>query len=54
MAKTKASDPTDIPDGVPEDRVDALYGLRLDEFTSARDALAKELRREGKRTVPIG
>jgi hypothetical protein len=49
MAKTEASDPTNIPDGVPEERVDALYGLPLDEFTPARDALAKELRREGKR-----
>jgi hypothetical protein len=55
MAKTEASDPTDVPAGVAEDRVDALYGLALDEFTPARDALAKELRgarqREGAEWV---
>ena len=44
-----ASDPVEIPKGVPEDRVDALYGLPLDEFTPSRDALAKELRGEGRR-----
>lgn len=49
MAKTAVSDPTDVPAGVPADGVDALYGLPLDEFTPARDALAKELRREGQR-----
>lgn len=43
------SDPVQIPDGVPEDEVDALYGLPLDEFTPRRDALAKELRGSGKR-----
>ncbi len=32
-----------------EERVDALYGLPLDGFTPARDALAKELRMEGQR-----
>jgi vacuolar-type H+-ATPase subunit I/STV1 len=32
-----------------EERVDALYGLPLSEFTRSRDALAKELRKEGKR-----
>ena len=49
MAKTDASDPTDVPAGVAEERVDALYGLSLDEFTAARDALAKDLRKGGER-----
>ena len=49
MAKAAASDPTDIPLEVPDDRVDALYGLPLDDFTAARDALAKDLRKEGQR-----
>lgn len=44
-----ASDPTEIPDGVPGDRVDALYGLPIDDFTSSRDALAKELRQARRR-----
>jgi hypothetical protein len=44
-----ASDPTQLPKGVPDDGVDALYGLPLDEFTPARDALAKELRGSGER-----
>ncbi|HEX8067893.1 MAG TPA: hypothetical protein VF520_15340 [Thermoleophilaceae bacterium] len=44
-----ASDPNDLPAGVPEDRVDALYGLQLDDFTPSRDALAKELRESGDR-----
>jgi hypothetical protein len=35
MAKAAASDPTDIPPEVPDERVDALYGLPLDEFTAA-------------------
>ena len=35
------------PEGVQADRADALYGLPLDEFTSSRDALAKELRQAG-------
>ena len=48
MAKAAASDPTDIPPEVPDERVDALYGLPLDEFTAARDALAKDLRKEGE------
>jgi hypothetical protein len=34
---------------VPEDAVDELYGLPLDEFTARRDELAKELRATGKR-----
>lgn len=46
-----ASDPTEVPDGVPEEGVDALYGLPLDEFTPARDALAKELRAGGERAA---
>jgi hypothetical protein len=44
-----ASDPTQLPGDVPEQDVDALYGLPLDEFTPARDALAKELRGAGER-----
>src|SRR5690242_17557670 len=43
------SDPTDIPPSAPAERVDALYGLPLDEFTPERDALAKELRQGGRR-----
>ena len=54
MAKTEASDPTDVPAGVAEERVDALYGLSLDEFTPPA-TLAKELRgarqREGSEWV---
>src|ERR671927_1493124 len=49
MAKTAASDPNDVPTGVPEKRVDALYGVPLEEFTPARDALAKDLRGKGER-----
>ena len=33
----------------PDDAIDRLYGLALDEFIPARDALAKELRAEGRR-----
>ena len=33
----------------PDDAVDRLYGLPLDEFIPAREALAKELRSEGRR-----
>jgi len=43
------SDPIEIPEAAPEDAVDALYGLPLDEFTPRRDALVKELRGAGKR-----
>jgi len=32
---------------VPLDELDGLYGLPLDEFTAARNELAKRLRREG-------
>lgn len=34
---------------MPEDRGDALYGLPLEEFVAARDALARELRAGGDR-----
>jgi hypothetical protein len=34
---------------VEDDRTDALYGLPLEEFTAARNALARELRQEGDR-----
>jgi hypothetical protein len=43
------SDPTVIPERLPAERVDELYGLPLDEFTPARDELAKELRSGGDR-----
>ena len=33
----------------PDDLADRLYGLELDEFTPARDAAAKELRKEKRR-----
>ena len=33
----------------PDDAIDRLYGLALDEFIPARDALAKELRDSGRR-----
>lgn len=49
MTPVPASDPTSIPADVPEDAVDELYGLPLDEFTPRRDELAKELRRAGQR-----
>jgi len=42
------SDPTQVPKGAPEQDVDALYGLPLDEFTPRRDALAKALRADGE------
>ena len=48
------SDPIDLPAGVPDDAVDALYGLPLDEFTPRRDELAKELRGAGKRDEAAG
>jgi hypothetical protein len=44
-----ASDPAQVPRGVPEKDVDALYGLPLDQFTPRRDALAKELRTAGRK-----
>src|SRR5438105_14398917 len=43
------SDPLALPQGVPEDAVDELYGLSLDEFTTRRDQLAEELRATRKR-----
>jgi hypothetical protein len=43
------SDPTQVPGNVPEDAVDELFGLPLDEFTPRRDALARELRAAGER-----
>ncbi len=45
------SNPTQPPAGVPDEAVDALYGLPLDEFTASRDRLAKELRSEGQRSA---
>jgi hypothetical protein len=49
MTPVAASDPTNIPAGVPEDAVDELFGLPVDEFTARRDALAKELRGAAER-----
>jgi hypothetical protein len=43
------SNPIHLPEGMPEEAVDALYGLPLDEFTPRRDELAKELRSAGQR-----
>jgi hypothetical protein len=37
------------PDQASDERVDRLYALPLDEFTAGRNALAKELRKEGDR-----
>ena len=39
-----------MPDGSP-DRVDDLYGLPLEEFIAARNALAKELTKEGDKAT---
>jgi hypothetical protein len=36
---------------VPEQEVDALYGLALEEFTPARNELARKLRSEGERAA---
>ena len=38
----------DAPSGVPGQRLDALFAGPLEEFTSARNALAKELRADGE------
>ena len=47
------SDPLVLPRGVPEDAVDELYRLPLDEFAPRRDGLAKELRATGKRDEAV-
>jgi hypothetical protein len=39
----------DSPKGVPDEAVDSLYGLPLEEFTGARNELAGELRSRGDR-----
>ena len=39
------------PKEVPEERLDALYHGPLEEFTAARNELAKELRDDGKRAA---
>jgi hypothetical protein len=36
---------------IPEDELDRLYALPLGEFTRARDALARDLRKAGEREV---
>src|SRR5207247_692930 len=38
-----------VPATVPEEKVDALYALPLEEFTRARNELAGELRSRGER-----
>jgi hypothetical protein len=38
-----------VPETVPEEDVDALYGLPLEEFTNARNELAGRLRSRGER-----
>jgi len=38
-----------VTDPTGDERVDRLYALPLDEFTAERNALAKELRKEGDR-----
>ncbi|HEX6459560.1 MAG TPA: hypothetical protein VF032_11635, partial [Thermoleophilaceae bacterium] len=43
------SNPTQPPPSVPEEQLDALYGLPLEEFTPRRDELSKELRAAGSR-----
>jgi hypothetical protein len=43
------TNPLALSQGAPQDAVDQLYGLPLDEFTPRRDELAKELRATGKR-----
>jgi len=37
----------DTPTGVPPDEADSLYRLPLEEFTTARNGLARELKRSG-------
>jgi hypothetical protein len=41
--------PSSVPPGVPEDGVDELFGLALEDFTAARDKLSRRLRTEGNR-----
>ena len=43
------SDPLEPPKALAAEEVDRLYGLALGEFIGARDALAKELRRDRRR-----
>jgi hypothetical protein len=40
---------SDAPGAVPDEEVDALYGLPLEEFTHARNELARRLRSKGQR-----
>jgi hypothetical protein len=40
--------------GAPDDVIDRLYGLPLDEFIAAREALSKELRSDGRRDEANG
>lgn len=43
-----APNPVKPPKGVPAKALDELYGRPLEEFTAARNELAKELRSDGK------
>jgi hypothetical protein len=47
-AAGKESPPTDPPSGVPEAKLDRLFHGPLEEFTPARNELAKSLRSGGK------
>ena len=50
VEREKATGATpDVPGTVPEEQVDALYGLPLEQFTSARNQLAAGLRTRGER-----
>ena len=42
------SDPLAVPDGVADETLRDLYARPLEEFTAARDALAKQLRADGQ------
>jgi hypothetical protein len=46
------SNPLEPPKGVPEKSLDALYTGPLEEFTSARNALAKELGSDWVKALP--
>jgi hypothetical protein len=49
MAKRTSSAPGTPPGGAPEGEIERLYGLPLDQFTPARDELARTLRKDGER-----
>jgi hypothetical protein len=49
VKREEASGATEVPATVPEEEVDALYGLPLEDFTNARSELARTLRTRGDR-----